>query len=75
MNSAGWRIPLYSAAGLAIMLGVASVLYSTMPSGVGTTWGAAAIVWAVAFVVAGEMSARRGDDTRRVASNPDARMG
>ncbi|WP_336365339.1 hypothetical protein [Halalkalicoccus salilacus] len=75
LKPAGWRIPLYSAAGLAVMLGVASVLYSTIPSGVGTTWGAAAVVWAVAFVVAGEMSARRGDDTRRVASDPDARMG
>lgn len=74
LKPTGWRIPMYSAAGLAIVLGVASVLYADMPSGVGTTWGAAAILWAVAFVVAGEVSVRRGDDPRRVAGDPDVRM-
>lgn len=68
LKPAGWRIPLYSTAGLAIMLGVASVLYPEMPSSVGTMWGTAAILWAVAFVVAGEVSARRADDTRRAVS-------
>ena len=71
----GWRIPLFSAAGLALVIGVAGVLYPETASSVGTMWGGAAIAWAVLFAVVGEWSARRGDETRRVADEPKARMG
>ena len=70
----GWRIPLFSAAGLAVVLGVASVLYPNMASAVGMMWGAAAIVWAVLFVVVG-MTSGRGKQSSRVVSEPEARVG
>lgn len=73
LKPAGWRIPMYSAAGLTVILGVASVLYPEMASSGDTMWGAAAILWAAAFVVAGEVSARRADDTRHAASELAAR--
>ena len=71
----GWRIPLFSAAGMALGLGVFSVLYPEMASSAGTMWGGAAIAWAILFAVAGEMSARRAppiidepDETRAKAA-------
>ena len=75
LKPAGWRVPLYSAAGLALILGVASVLYPNMVSSVGTMWGGAAILWAAAFAVAGELTARRGDAMPDIADETEPRMG
>lgn len=58
IRSLGWHIPLFSAAGLMALLGLASVVYPTVPSSVGTMWGAAALLWAVVFVAAGLLSDR-----------------
>lgn len=63
LKPAGWRIPLFSAAGMALALGIASIVLPTIPSGVGIAWGSAAILWAIIFVIVGELTARR--DTQR----------
>lgn len=39
----GWRVPLFSAAGLAAILGLASVLFPAHASSVGAMWGIAAL--------------------------------
>jgi hypothetical protein len=58
----GWRIPLWSAAGLVGVLGVTSVLHPALASSVGPLWGGIATLWAVGFAVAGEVSHRRSGD-------------
>ena len=54
----GWRVPLWSAGGLAAILGLSSVLYPTLPSSAGLLWGGLATLWGVGFVIAGEVSWR-----------------
>lgn len=54
----GWRTPTYSAAALAVMLGVASLVMPGQASGVGSLWGALAIVWGIAFVAVAEWRGR-----------------
>ena len=68
LKPTGWRVPLFSAAGMALGLGVFSVLYPGAASSAGTMWGGAAIAWGLVFAVAGEVSARR---TPPIADEPD----
>lgn len=58
VKSVGWRIPLWSAAGLTGVLGVTFVLHPALASSVSPLWGGLAVLWAVGFVAAGEMSHR-----------------
>lgn len=55
----GWRVPLWSAGGLAAILGVSSVMHPALASSPGSLWGGLAVLWGVGFVVAGEVSHRR----------------
>lgn len=55
----GWRVPLWSAAGLAVILGFSSILYPTLPSSAGLLWGVLATLWGIGFAVAGEVSRRK----------------
>jgi hypothetical protein len=55
---AGWRFPLWSAGLMVAALGVASLGLSAA-SQLTTVWALAAIGWGGAFVVAGELEARR----------------
>lgn len=55
----GWRIPLWSAAGLAIILGLSSLLHPTLASSTGVIWGTLTVLWGVGFIVAGEVSDHR----------------
>ena len=71
LKPTGWRIPLFTAAGMALVLGIASVVLPELASSAGTMWGGAAIAWAVLFAVVGLMSAR-GDVSDTVESEPEA---
>lgn len=59
MKPLGWRVPLWSAAGLAGVLGTTSILHPTLASSLDPLWGELAVLWAVVFVVAGEVSHRK----------------
>ena len=74
LKPTGWRIPLFSAAGLAVLLGLISAVVPGAASSLGTTGGALAILWGVAFVAAGEWEARRVPDERRTVE-PMGRAG
>ncbi|WP_458206691.1 hypothetical protein [Haladaptatus sp. NG-SE-30] len=56
LQPTGWRVPLWSAAGLAVVLGLSSAVYPTLPSSAGLLWGGLAILWGIGFIVAGEVS-------------------
>lgn len=58
----GWRIPLWSAAGLVGILGTTSILHPALASSVGPLWGGLAVLWAVGFIAAGEVSHRKSGD-------------
>lgn len=58
LKSIGWRVPVWSAAGLAGVLGASSMLHPNLASSTGVLWGGLAILWGVGFIVAGEMSQR-----------------
>jgi hypothetical protein len=75
LKPAGWRTPLFTAAGMALLLGIASVVLPTLASSAGTMWGGAAIVWAALFAVAGEVSARKDVAQADVEPEPKARAG
>lgn len=62
LKPVGWRVSLWSAAGLAGVLGATSILHPTLASGVGPSWGGLALLWAAGFVAAGEVSHRRRRD-------------
>ena len=74
LKPVGWLIPLFTAAGMALVFGVASVLNPEMASSVGTMWGGAAIAWAVLFAAVGLLSGR-GEESASVAGDSEARMG
>ncbi|WP_224336349.1 hypothetical protein [Haloprofundus halobius] len=59
----GWRIPLWSTAGLVGVFGATSVLHPALASSVGPIWGGLAMLWATGFVAAGEVSHRKGADS------------
>lgn len=59
LRSPGWRVPAWSAGILAVVFGAGSLLMPAQASSVGATWGAAAVVWGVLFVVVGEWTAAR----------------
>lgn len=62
----GWRVPLWSAAGLACVLGVTSVLHPEVASSVGPFRGGLAVLWAVGYVAIGEVTHRKsGAPTNR----------
>lgn len=74
LKPTGWRIPLLTAAGMALLLGVASVVLPEMASSVGAMWGGAAIAWAVLFAVVGLMSGR-GEQLTSAVGDSDVRTG
>lgn len=74
LKPTGWRIPLLTAASMALLLGVASVVLPEMTSSVGATWGGAAIVWAVLFAVVGLMSGR-SEEAEQTVDEPEAQVG
>ena len=74
LKPAGWRVPLFTSSGMALVLGTASVVLPGLASSAGTMWGGAAIAWAVLFAVVGMMSAR-GDVSETVEPEPEARTG
>lgn len=55
----GWRISLWSAAGLVGVLGATSILHPALASSVGPLWGGLAMLWAAGFIVAGEVIYRK----------------
>ncbi len=73
LKSTGWRIPLFTAAGMALLLGIASVVLPELTSSAGTMWGGAAIAWAVVFAVVGLMSARGNVAQADVESEPESK--
>ena len=74
LKSTGWRIPLLTAASMALLLGVASVVLPEITSSVGATWGGAAIVWAVLFAVVGLMSGR-SEEAEQTVDELEAQVG
>lgn len=50
LRPVGWLLPATTAGFLAIVLGLASVLFPGLASSVGVLWGGVAIVWGLAFV-------------------------
>lgn len=55
-----WRFPAWAASGLAIFLGLSSVVFPTLASSLGPTWGIVTIGWGVAFLVVIEGKALEG---------------
>lgn len=64
----GWRVPLWSAAALAGIFGVSSVLHPALASSAGSIWGGLALLWGAGAIVAGEVT----DGRRTVASFTDS---
>ncbi len=56
MRTPGWRVPLWSAALGSLTFGVASLLNPALPGSPGALWGAFAVTWGVALVLAGALS-------------------
>lgn len=75
LRTPGWRIPLYSAAFLALVLGVGSVLHPGLASSGGPMWGGAAVLWALLLPVVGELSARREIEAPRTVGESDPKLG
>jgi hypothetical protein len=61
----GWRIPAWSAGGVAIVFGLASAIFPDYASSVGVVWGAVAVVGGVAFIGIAEVEARQGRSPER----------
>lgn len=59
LRPVGWRIPLWTAAALAGVFGIASMMHPTLASSAGLVWGGLATIWGIGFVLAGETSVRR----------------
>lgn len=59
LRPSGWRVPTYSAALMAIHLGVASLVMVDQSSGIGALWGTLAILWGMAFAVVAEWRSRQ----------------
>lgn len=55
----GWRVPVWSAGGAALLVGTASAALPHMPSSPGPVWGVIAALWGITFVVTAEMRFRR----------------
>jgi hypothetical protein len=55
----GWRVPLWSAALASVSFGVASLLNPALSGSPGALWGAFAVTWGLALVLAGELSQER----------------
>lgn len=51
----GWRLAVWVAGVLPILLGVASVVLPAAESSLGVAWGLAATAWGLAFIVVGEI--------------------
>jgi hypothetical protein len=65
----GWRFPLWTAGLTAAMFGIGS-LGITAVSQLSTPWALLAILWGVAFIVAGEREARQTPDVGAVPGVP-----
>jgi hypothetical protein len=55
----GWRVPAWTVGAAMVLLGLGSVLHPRHTSSFGRAWGAAALVWGVAFGVAVLVRRRR----------------
>lgn len=55
----GWRLTAWVAAGLAILLGVLSLMYPDADSGFSIPWAVAALGWGVSFVAVAESRPKR----------------
>jgi hypothetical protein len=58
LRTTGWRVPLWSAAAAAAVWGLACVFRPDAPGSEGRIWGLLALVWALAFALAGRREAR-----------------
>jgi hypothetical protein len=58
LRTTGWSVPVWSAAGAAAVWGVGCVTHPDVPGSEGRVWGALAVAWAIAFVLAGRREAR-----------------
>jgi hypothetical protein len=54
----GWRVPVWSVGGGALLFGISSAALPHMPSSVGPAWGALAAAWGVVFVLVAELRYR-----------------
>jgi len=59
LRTDGWRLPAWCAGAAMAMTGAASIWLPGWVSSFDRVWGAAAVVWGVAFIAAAEMVARR----------------
>ena len=66
----GRRVPLWSAALASTAFGVVSLLNPAAPGSAGAAWGAAAVAWSLALLLAGELGERA---TAAVARSPGER--
>lgn len=55
----GWRLAVWVAGVLPILLGLASVVLPTAESSLGVAWGLVATAWGLAFIVVGEIVRRK----------------
>lgn len=62
----GWRVPVWSVGGAALLFGVSSAALPHVPSSIGPVSGGVAAVWGVAFVFAAEVR-DRGELTGELA--------
>jgi hypothetical protein len=58
IRTVGWRVPVWSASAAASVWGLGSLLFPDRPGAEGRVWGALALVWALAFALAGRREAR-----------------
>lgn len=69
LRGLGWRVPAWFAAVTAVLLGGTSLGFPGHPSSLGVGWGAAAIVWGIAFAAVSLFTPIRprsvAGDTRR----------
>jgi hypothetical protein len=63
-RTVGWRLPAWCAGLAMAMTGVVSIWLPGWVSSFGRGWGAAALVWGVAFIAAAEVVARRAAPVR-----------
>jgi hypothetical protein len=68
LRTPGWRIPAWSAGGAAVVLGLASIVFSGYPGALATPWCYVALGGGLAFIAVAEWEARRSRPAGRGAS-------
>jgi peptidoglycan/LPS O-acetylase OafA/YrhL len=64
LRTRGWQVPALSAAAAATVMGVAGLLWPTIPSSLGRPGGVLALLWAVAVVVVVVTASKDGSLSR-----------